>query len=55
MLGDRGPSRRPRADHPGRERLIAEHGPEVALRDIAMAAGQRNNRRCTTTSVPEMG
>jgi len=25
------------------ERLIAEHGPEVALRDIAMAAGQRNN------------
>ncbi|WP_330276130.1 TetR family transcriptional regulator [Lentzea sp. NBC_00516] len=25
------------------ERLIAEHGPEVPLRDIATAAGQRNN------------
>jgi AcrR family transcriptional regulator len=25
------------------ERLIAEHGPEVPLRDIAVAAGQRNN------------
>jgi AcrR family transcriptional regulator len=25
------------------ERLIAEHGPEVPLRDIAIAAGQRNN------------
>ena len=25
------------------ERLIAEHGPEVPLRDIAAAAGQRNN------------
>ncbi|WP_218025255.1 TetR family transcriptional regulator [Nocardia jejuensis] len=25
------------------ERTIAEHGPDVALRDIAVAAGQRNN------------
>ncbi|WP_067533535.1 TetR family transcriptional regulator [Nocardia crassostreae] len=25
------------------ERAIAEHGPDVALRDIAVAAGQRNN------------
>ena len=25
------------------ERLIAEFGPEVSLRDVAVAAGQRNN------------